>query len=264
MSTVIITGISRGIGLGLAARYLERGESVVGTVRAANDAVAALQREYGDKLFVATADVTDAHALNEAARTVRERIPAADVLVCNAAINPEHAGRTATVGDLSDDHLSATLDVNVVGVQRTVRALPPPARRRRWCQDRRHLLRCREHRRHCQRRHDFLLRLQGGAQHAVPPALVPAGRRRNPGVRDLARLGEDRHGRRQRPDHGGGVDRSDPAADRRARSGRPSLHQPHGQSRQLVGQLAATFSGVGIGRVPEAAGPGPGRRAPFP
>ena len=125
MSTVIITGISRGIGLGLAARYLERGESVVGTVRAANDAVAALQREYGDKLFVATADVTDAHALNEAARTVRERIPAADVLVCNAAINPEHAGRTATVGDLSDDHLSATLDVNVVGVQRTVRAFHP-------------------------------------------------------------------------------------------------------------------------------------------
>ena len=264
MSTVIITGISRGIGLGLAARYLERGESVVGTVRAANDAVAALQREYGDKLFVATADVTDAHALNEAARTVRERIPAADVLVCNAAINPEHAGRTATVGDLSDDHLSATLDVNVVGVQRTVRAFHP------------------------------LLAAADGAKIAVissgagsiagtangamisycvskaalnmlsPPALVPAGRRRNPGVRDLARLGEDRHGRRQRPDHGGGVDRSDPAADRRARSGRPSLHQPHGQSRQLVGQLAATFSGVGIGRVPEAAGPGPGRRAPFP
>ena len=57
---------------------------------------------------------------------------------------------------------------------------PPPARRRRWRQDRRHLLRCREHRRHCQWRHDFLLRLQGGAQHAVPPALVPAGRRMAP------------------------------------------------------------------------------------
>ena len=40
VATVIITGISRGIGLGLAARYLERGDTVAGTVRAANAAVA--------------------------------------------------------------------------------------------------------------------------------------------------------------------------------------------------------------------------------
>ena len=50
---------------------------------------------------------------------------AADVLVCNAAINPEPAGRIATIGDLSDDHLSATFDVNVVGVLRTIRAFHP-------------------------------------------------------------------------------------------------------------------------------------------
>ena len=125
VGTVIITGISRGIGLGLAARYLERGDLVVGTVRAANDAVAALQRDYGDRLIVATADVTDARALDAAARGLRQRAPAADVLVCNAAINPQSAGRSAAVGDLSDDDLSASFDVNVVGVQRTIRAFHP-------------------------------------------------------------------------------------------------------------------------------------------
>ena len=74
MGTVIITGISRGIGLGLAARYLERGDLVVGTVRAANDAVAALQRDYGGRLMVATADVTDSRALDAAARGMRQRV----------------------------------------------------------------------------------------------------------------------------------------------------------------------------------------------
>ena len=125
MGTVIITGISLGIGLGLAARYLERGDTVVGTVRAANTAVADLRRAYGDKLMVATADVTDAHALEQAARTVRERVSAAQVLVCNAAINPATAGQTTFIGDLPDEDLSATLDVNVVGVQRTIRAFHP-------------------------------------------------------------------------------------------------------------------------------------------
>ena len=110
VGTVIITGISRGIGLGLAARYLERGDLVVGIVRAANDAVAALQRDYGDRLIVATADVTDARALDAAARGLRQRVSAADVLVCNAAINPQSAGRSAAVGDLSDDDLSASFD----------------------------------------------------------------------------------------------------------------------------------------------------------
>lgn len=125
MGTVIITGISRGIGLGLAARYLERGDLVVGIVRAVNDAVAALQRDNGARLIVATADVTDQHALDEAARSLRPRVTAADVLVCNAAINPQAAGRTAAIGDLSDDDLRASFEVNVVGVQRTVRAFHP-------------------------------------------------------------------------------------------------------------------------------------------
>lgn len=125
LGTVIITGISRGIGLGLAARYLERGDSVVGTVRAANAEVAALQREYGDKLIVATADVTDGHSMDEAARAVRQRISAADVLVCNAAVNPAAAGQIDSIGDLSDEDLSACFDVNVVGVQRSIRAFHP-------------------------------------------------------------------------------------------------------------------------------------------
>ena len=125
VGTVIITGISRGIGLGLAARYLERGDTVAGTVRAANAAVADLQRTYGAKLFVATTDVTDAGALDQAARSVRERFSAADVLVCNAAINPGSASQTTEVGDLSDEDLSATLNVNVTGVQRTIRAFRP-------------------------------------------------------------------------------------------------------------------------------------------
>ena len=125
MGTVIITGISRGIGLGLAARYLERGDTVAGTVRAAGDAVAALQREHGDRLIVATADVTDAATLAAAAGAVRERVPAADLLICNAAINPATAGQITGVGELSDDHLGECFDVNVVGVQRTVRAFHP-------------------------------------------------------------------------------------------------------------------------------------------
>ena len=50
---------------------------------------------------------------------------AADVLVCNAAINPATAGQTTAVGDLSDEDLSATFNVNVTGVQRTIRAFHP-------------------------------------------------------------------------------------------------------------------------------------------
>ena len=122
MATIVITGISRGIGLGLAQRYLERGDSVFGTVRAANEATERLVAQYRDRLTVVEMDVKDADSATRAAATVGAAVGQFDILICNAAINLAPIGKTIPFADQDDAEFLETFDVNVVGVLRTIRA----------------------------------------------------------------------------------------------------------------------------------------------
>lgn len=121
MRTWLITGISSGFGREITTRLLERGDTVVGTVRRP-DAVADLAGQYPERLVVETLDVTDTAALREVVdRTAaRGRV---DVVVSNAGYGLFGAGEEYT-----DEQIQHIVDTNLIGSIQLIRAALPHLR----------------------------------------------------------------------------------------------------------------------------------------
>jgi NAD(P)-dependent dehydrogenase (short-subunit alcohol dehydrogenase family) len=103
----VITGASRGLGAGLAERFLERGLRVAACARAqpalAGDA---------ERLLTVAADVTDSAAMARLCEAAVERFGRIDLWINNA-------GLLAPIGPLRDNDPAAFahhIEVNVVGV----------------------------------------------------------------------------------------------------------------------------------------------------
>ena len=129
---VVITGCSSGFGRQLAETLARRGDRVYATMRAIdgrNAGVAAeLQALAGQEdidLRVLELDVTSSESTEAAAEVILNESGAPDVVVNNAGVM--YTGFTEA---FSADELAAQLDVNVVGIHRTNRALLPGMRQR--------------------------------------------------------------------------------------------------------------------------------------
>ncbi|MDO9378530.1 MAG: SDR family NAD(P)-dependent oxidoreductase [Nocardioidaceae bacterium] len=117
MTTTLITGANRGLGLETTRRLIEAGHTVHAGMRdlASADAV----RELG--AHPVQLDVTDPDSV---AATVAG-LPGLDVLVNNAGV----LGSSFGVDDLDADAMATVLDTNVVGVVRVTQAALPLLRR---------------------------------------------------------------------------------------------------------------------------------------
>jgi NAD(P)-dependent dehydrogenase (short-subunit alcohol dehydrogenase family) len=111
MRSVVITGVSTGIGWATAKLLLERGFRVFGSVRKAQDAER-LRNEFGVNFVPLVFDVTDEAAIRAAADQVREALKGETLagLVNNAGIAVAGA-----VFDLAIGEFRRQMDVNVVG-----------------------------------------------------------------------------------------------------------------------------------------------------
>ena len=117
----LVTGGARGIGLETARALVGRGASVV-VVDLDEGAVARAASELHDSRALGIAgDVTDRGAMQRAVATTVERFGALDVVVANAGI----ASRVATFRAMSTESFERVLDVNLMGVCRTVDAALP-------------------------------------------------------------------------------------------------------------------------------------------
>ena len=134
---MLITGPARGIGEETARALAARGArlSLVGLEP---ERLAALAAELGDGHVWFECDVTEQAALERAAEGTVEALGGIDVVIANAGIA---SNRTVAVGPV--DALVRTIEVNLVGVVRTVCATLPHVteraattcsslRRRRW------------------------------------------------------------------------------------------------------------------------------------
>jgi NAD(P)-dependent dehydrogenase (short-subunit alcohol dehydrogenase family) len=117
MTTTLITGANRSLGLETARRLVEAGHTVYAGMRdiASGDAA----REAG--AIPVALDVTDQASVDAAIAS----LPELDVLVNNAGI----LGRRAEIDDLRPEDMEQVLDTNVVGVVRVTQAALPLLRR---------------------------------------------------------------------------------------------------------------------------------------
>lgn len=121
MRSVVITGVSTGIGRATAKLLLDRGMRVFGSVRKVHDAER-LRGEFGANFIPLVFDVTDEAAVRAAARQVRETLAGETLggLVNNAGI--------AVAGpalELPVDEFRRQLDVNVIGPVIVTQAFGP-------------------------------------------------------------------------------------------------------------------------------------------
>lgn len=124
--TILITGANRGIGLGLAREFVQRGWRVFGGCRRPGEA-AELARLEPARVELVALDVGDEAGVRAALARVAQRTDRLDVLVNNAGINP--APREAGVADVPVANVAAALDVNVLGALRVLQAALPLLRR---------------------------------------------------------------------------------------------------------------------------------------
>jgi NAD(P)-dependent dehydrogenase (short-subunit alcohol dehydrogenase family) len=124
--TALVTGAARGIGFATARALVARGASVVVVDLDASAAERAAAQIHDTRALGVGADVTDRGAMQRAVGAAVERFGGLDVVVANAGI----ASRAATMRAMSTEAFERVLDVNLMGVYRTVdAALPEIARR---------------------------------------------------------------------------------------------------------------------------------------
>lgn len=121
MKSVVVTGVSTGIGWGTAKILIQKGFRVFGSVRKIQDAER-LQREFGDNFIPLIFDVTDEPAVRAAAAQVRGQLSGETLfgLVNNAGI----AVPAPLIHQATDD-FRHQLEVNLVSVLIVTKAFVP-------------------------------------------------------------------------------------------------------------------------------------------
>src|SRR4051794_3207824 len=116
----LVTGAARGIGFATAKELVGRGASVV-VLDLSEEAVDQAVAQLGAQAYGVAADVTDADAMHAAVAEAVERFGGLDVIVANAGI----ASRASTARVAEPDQFERVIDVNLLGVWRSVRAALP-------------------------------------------------------------------------------------------------------------------------------------------
>ena len=115
--TVFVTGAARGIGAAAAERLHALGANVA-LVGLEPERLEQNAARLGERTAWFEADVTDADALAEAVRGTLERFGGIDVAIANAGIS-----FTGTLATAPVEQVERTIEVNLMGVWRTDRAL---------------------------------------------------------------------------------------------------------------------------------------------
>ena len=115
--TVLITGVSSGLGKELAARLLAKGANVAGTFRRADQADAFSAGDPNRALGVVM-DITDTGAVDAGVKTVVDRFGRIDILANNAG-----AGTVGAVEETADAEARRIFDVNFFGGLSVTRAV---------------------------------------------------------------------------------------------------------------------------------------------
>lgn len=122
---IVITGVTRGLGLALAERWMAGRHHVVGCGRSTHE-VARLRAKHAPPNEFALVDVADDAAVEAWARHVLEAHGPPDLLVNNAAL----VNKPARLWEVPVHEFSWLIDVNIKGVANMIRHFVPAMIRR--------------------------------------------------------------------------------------------------------------------------------------
>ncbi|GAB7128630.1 SDR family oxidoreductase [Silvimonas sp. JCM 19000] len=117
--TWLITGTSSGLGRVLTEQLLQRGDTVLASVRNAA-ALADLAAQYGKRLQILTLDLTDTTALRHTVQAAFAQAGRIDVVVSNAAY-----GLLGAAEALTDAQIERQIATNLTGSIQFIRAVLP-------------------------------------------------------------------------------------------------------------------------------------------
>lgn len=120
VKTIVITGVSRGLGLAMTEDFIKLGHTVMGCARS-QEAVEALNQKYGKPHHFTAVDVADEAQVEAWVTELLSQTEPPDILINNAAlINP-----LAPLWKVPSDEFSQLIDVNIKGVANVIRHLLP-------------------------------------------------------------------------------------------------------------------------------------------
>ncbi|MGZ8511750.1 MAG: SDR family NAD(P)-dependent oxidoreductase [Chitinophagaceae bacterium] len=119
--TVLVTGVSSGIGYGITKELIRRNYTIFGSVRKQEDAQR-LKAEFGEKFIPLVFDVTDQASIERAAYQVQSHLNGTGLggLINNAGITV-----AGPVEHLSIDKVEYNFNVNVLGILRVTKTFLP-------------------------------------------------------------------------------------------------------------------------------------------
>jgi len=117
---VVITGVSRGLGLAMAEGFIAGGHTVYGCARS-KKAIDELRRRWGRPHSFDVVDVSVDNDVLSWAKRVLANGSAPDLLVNNAAVIVENA----PLWEVPADEFSRVIDVNIKGVVNVIRHFAP-------------------------------------------------------------------------------------------------------------------------------------------
>ena len=115
----VVTGVSKGIGLAAALKFIELGYTVIGCARS-KAKMSELQEKYPSCDF-SSVDISNAIQVEQWSRRIIEKYGSPDILINNAGV----ACDKVKIEDVSIDNLNAIIDVNVKGVMYTIKYFMP-------------------------------------------------------------------------------------------------------------------------------------------
>jgi NAD(P)-dependent dehydrogenase (short-subunit alcohol dehydrogenase family) len=120
MKTILITGVSRGLGRALTEEFIRLGHTVIGCGRSGKE-ITALQKQHAAPNDFCVVDVADDAGVSEWAKGVLAAHGAPDLLLNNAAL----INRNAPLWEVPADEFSRVIDVNIKGVTNVIRHFVP-------------------------------------------------------------------------------------------------------------------------------------------
>ncbi|MEG4270744.1 MULTISPECIES: SDR family NAD(P)-dependent oxidoreductase [unclassified Microcoleus] len=117
---IVITGVSRGLGLAMTEKFIELGHTVVGCARS-SEAVEKLHQKYSAPHHFTCLDVANDDRVKAWATEMLAKNAPPDLLINNAGV----ANHLAPLWNISNEEFSQVIDVNIKGTANVIRHFVP-------------------------------------------------------------------------------------------------------------------------------------------